>query len=667
MTKAYKLIRMQNILVKDHQIYVTDFGISRDWSDLGHSTTTGFTSATLKYSAPEVAAFLPRNSSADMWSLGCVFLEIWTVLKGETVQALTEYLGTTGSKSSLYHSNITGVRSWCNMLLEKPGDTELKRPEAWISNMLEMEPHSRYIAHTLLELIQESCQGPDARYPFIGLCCTDYDDSAESVQSSVFEPNLVEYTTTDTTESTDLSKEVAGISEEGTRAECAEDKTLLPTQMTKSIVAANSVVKTGSDTHIKADSSTQRLGGQGSVISTLPVNTDMESGSTSAVVLSEDLAKGMINLERGVGDLQVKSWSGERVDGSSSSCSKSQGDNPLHNGKEIAPSTMQVSSSHTTVMPAGQAAIDKPDEETNHGPPTLGLITPEERKLYNEIFFSTISPGGCMLAGDQARAIFDQSGLPTDELAKIWLLSDPNCRGSLNPAEFSVAMHLINCKVNNIAIPDRLPHTLVVKLYGSIPLRSTAPVPRPAESTVRESREAAPLTRYANRQPTFKTETPYPTSDTDADTDVSMALELQKEREKQKREMQKKFEQQTHGQNILGPDGLLALDRSQLSTEVGPTTPIQIFITIWDAHGIAQPQDDLYSLSYRDLHESVFLDKLRSRIGVTRLQVVNFERYSVSAGGWVTLDSNNQEAWKMMHRAAETSLQLRIRATVFPE
>jgi hypothetical protein len=556
------------------------------------------------------------------------------------------------------------------MLLEKPGDTELKRPEAWISNMLELEQQNRYNAQTLLELIQESCQGPDARYPFIGICCTDYDDSAESVQSSVFEPNLVEYTTAATTISTEFSKEVAGVSAEGTPAECADDKTLSPTPMTKSIATASSAVNIESDADIEAESSTQRWGGQGPVIGTLPVNTDMrslESDSTSANVLSKDLAEEMINLERGVCDLQAKLSSGEKIDGSSSPCSKSQVSKPLTKGKKIAPSTMQVPTGHITVVPSGQATSDNPDEGTDHSSPTLGSITPEERKLYNETFLYTASPGRSVLTGDQARSIFDQSGLPTDELAKIWLLSDPNCRGSLNSTEFCVALHLIHCKVNNTPIPDSLPYILEVELHRSIPLCSTAPMLKPAESVVPDNREVAPLTRYANRQPTLKTEPPYPDHDT-----VSTLASMVKAREKEKK-VRGLIQENTHEQDILGPDGLQATHTSPLPmrtarmTAVGPTALIQIFATIWDAHGSGHVREELYSLPYHDLHESVFFDKLCSRIDITAEQAVVLERHSFSAGVWVMLDPNNQEGWKSMYRAAEASLELRIRATILLE
>ena len=99
------------MLVKSGYVFLTDFGTSLDWIELGHSTTTGPTSMTPRYCALEVAEYSARNSSADIWSLGCVFLEIWTVLKRETTQALKAHLTSTGAITSCYCRNLTSVNS----------------------------------------------------------------------------------------------------------------------------------------------------------------------------------------------------------------------------------------------------------------------------------------------------------------------------------------------------------------------------------------------------------------------------------------------------------------------------------------------------------------------------------------------------------------------------
>ncbi|KAF2489178.1 kinase-like protein, partial [Lophium mytilinum] len=83
-------IKPENILVKGSAVYLADFGISLDWENLSRSTTTEDSGKSWTYCAPEVANYEKRNSSSDIWSLGCVFLEMLTVLKGFTVHDLRE-------------------------------------------------------------------------------------------------------------------------------------------------------------------------------------------------------------------------------------------------------------------------------------------------------------------------------------------------------------------------------------------------------------------------------------------------------------------------------------------------------------------------------------------------------------------------------------------------
>ncbi|CAD6589949.1 MAG: hypothetical protein ASARMPRED_004331 [Alectoria sarmentosa] len=71
----HKDIKPQNLLVHGEKILYTDFGIAHDFEG-SVSATAGNTGMTRRYSAPEVVAADERSRAADIFSLGCVFLEM---------------------------------------------------------------------------------------------------------------------------------------------------------------------------------------------------------------------------------------------------------------------------------------------------------------------------------------------------------------------------------------------------------------------------------------------------------------------------------------------------------------------------------------------------------------------------------------------------------------
>jgi serine/threonine protein kinase len=176
----HKDIKPQNVLVKDHRIILTDFGISRD-STGAQSTTSGPTVRSPRYCSPEVALGERRSYSSDIWSLGCIFYEIWTVLAGYKVADLNEFFQNHGSKSICYHSNLQAVASWKELAARQATEQVHNAPLDWIANMLLEDRELRWSALKLAEIIQETSELGDIAYT--GLCCNVMVGSPETMGS----------------------------------------------------------------------------------------------------------------------------------------------------------------------------------------------------------------------------------------------------------------------------------------------------------------------------------------------------------------------------------------------------------------------------------------------------------------------------------------------------
>ncbi|KAF2650026.1 kinase-like protein [Lophiostoma macrostomum CBS 122681] len=153
-------IKPSNILVQwvkgrevKAKVYLADFGISLDWAELSGSTTTDNTAKTKIYCAPEVAEWKPRNSASDIWSLGCVYLEMYTVLKGKTIAQLREHL--TAWSGELHFRNAEAVETWIENLVSEPRTLD-DQVVAWVNLMLRKNHSDRISAHTLQDEIMQS-------------------------------------------------------------------------------------------------------------------------------------------------------------------------------------------------------------------------------------------------------------------------------------------------------------------------------------------------------------------------------------------------------------------------------------------------------------------------------------------------------------------------------
>ncbi|MCJ1321604.1 hypothetical protein MMC15_006949 [Xylographa vitiligo] len=169
----HKDIKPQNILVCQGNILFTDFGLSRDSLDASQSVSEGMTAFSPRYCAPEVAAFEPREYSSDIWSLGCVFLEMVSVLKGHSIKYMQEYLNTHGSHGPFVRGNESGTQQFIAALL-RINESHDSVPLRWIETMLQINRFERVKIKDLTAWTTAFHPELDSGVSFSGVCCMQY-------------------------------------------------------------------------------------------------------------------------------------------------------------------------------------------------------------------------------------------------------------------------------------------------------------------------------------------------------------------------------------------------------------------------------------------------------------------------------------------------------------
>ncbi|OTB11254.1 hypothetical protein K445DRAFT_219031 [Daldinia sp. EC12] len=116
----------------------------------------------MQYCAPEVFENHPRNSKSDIWSLGCVFLEMVAVLKGEGRKAVHDMLESHGPRRfSASRQSIEYVISEL-----KRSESQYNVPLEWVEQMLkwrqEDRPNATELRDRILGVEQEA---------YCGICC----------------------------------------------------------------------------------------------------------------------------------------------------------------------------------------------------------------------------------------------------------------------------------------------------------------------------------------------------------------------------------------------------------------------------------------------------------------------------------------------------------------
>ncbi|OCK82434.1 kinase-like protein [Lepidopterella palustris CBS 459.81] len=180
----HKDIKPANIIVRHSSVFFTDFGLALDWSEKTRSTTGGKPALfTPRYCAPEVANWDDRNCSSDVWSLGAVYLEMVSVLLGQSVNSLRSYLENHGTEiSSQYCRNLEGIEHWIKRLDSGPGSTDDRLPLKWVNECMAATQGQRLTAHQLWEAIDKDTA--EAKQPFACTTCTAHFDDSEPPSGS---------------------------------------------------------------------------------------------------------------------------------------------------------------------------------------------------------------------------------------------------------------------------------------------------------------------------------------------------------------------------------------------------------------------------------------------------------------------------------------------------
>ncbi|KAF2809496.1 kinase-like protein [Mytilinidion resinicola] len=150
----HKDLKPANILVRGKAIFITDFGISKDLIGETTGSVGDPSERSPMYCAPESNVEGERRGrSADMFSLGCIMLEMLTVLMGESLANFEEYRITNNSRA--YAANHKKNYLW---MIELKNKYHIKNP-----NTYPYMSHSRRISTKLATVAALLNLAPDDR------------------------------------------------------------------------------------------------------------------------------------------------------------------------------------------------------------------------------------------------------------------------------------------------------------------------------------------------------------------------------------------------------------------------------------------------------------------------------------------------------------------------
>lgn len=176
------------------KVYISDFGTSRSYKSIDAANTDGPTSFTRKYASPEVSRKFDRGLPTDIFSFGCVFLEMFAALDhfyanasvnsrprtslklhetSDSRQAsytlqerLKDLLDSNHNSDRSYQANLDPLQELIKAQIPECGSNSILSPSTlrMISMMIQGDPQKRPTAdHLVEEFGEKACcmSGPD--------------------------------------------------------------------------------------------------------------------------------------------------------------------------------------------------------------------------------------------------------------------------------------------------------------------------------------------------------------------------------------------------------------------------------------------------------------------------------------------------------------------------
>ncbi|KAE9967126.1 hypothetical protein BLS_006556 [Venturia inaequalis] len=163
----HKDLKPANVLLYPDGLRLTDFGTATDFTDFSQSATEGGDRGTPKYFSPETSAFELCGRASDIFSLGCIFLEVLAVANGYSLEQLKQ---SRPDKDRSFQANIEQVRNWIRAAKFKDWDILLLNE---IGLMLHAVPGSRPTIEDIQHRLEyvEILSGTSPHSTYLANCC----------------------------------------------------------------------------------------------------------------------------------------------------------------------------------------------------------------------------------------------------------------------------------------------------------------------------------------------------------------------------------------------------------------------------------------------------------------------------------------------------------------